>query len=224
MSTQANPTALSPRFAFARTVRRFAERAFSWLHRRLRRAGRLLVFAAPNIMGCCMIRDLHGARSRRSRPEGVGVRSASTGLTANRPFSVFSKIVDALIPVFGLALSAHLLTATALLLWLAAMAALAGQLASGRLKWAILICVAASSGAYGGLAAPIRRGLRDAAAVRRGRRAGGARGAARGTHSTRRCSFCSWPRCFIRSWRWRALGAVLCLFMCSKIAAGFILA
>ena len=46
-------------------------------------------------------------------------------------FSVFSKIVDALIPVFGLALSAQLLTVTALVLWLAAMAALAASSRAG---------------------------------------------------------------------------------------------
>ena len=83
-------------------------------------------------------------------PSGVGA-DYFYRLDGQSSFSVFSKIVDALIPVFGLALSAHLLTVTALVLWLAAMAALAAQLASGRLKWAILICVAAASGAYGGL-------------------------------------------------------------------------
>jgi MFS family permease len=83
-------------------------------------------------------------------PSGVGA-DYFYRLDGQSSFSVFSKIVDALIPVFGLALSAQLLTVTALVLWLAPMAALAAQFASGRLKWAILICVAAASGAYGGL-------------------------------------------------------------------------
>jgi hypothetical protein len=83
-------------------------------------------------------------------PQGVGA-DFFYRLDGQSSFSIFSKIVDALIPVFGLAHSAQLLTATALSLWLAALAALAGQLATGRLKWAIVICVAAASGAYGGL-------------------------------------------------------------------------
>ncbi len=83
-------------------------------------------------------------------PQGVGA-DFFYRLDGQSSFSIFSKIVDALIPVFGLAHSAVLLTATALFLWLAALAALAGQLAGGRLKWAIVICVAAASGAYGGL-------------------------------------------------------------------------
>jgi hypothetical protein len=83
-------------------------------------------------------------------PRGVGA-DYFYRLDGQSSFSVFSKIVDALIPAFGLAHSAQLLTVTALVLWLAALAALAAQLASGRLKWAILICVAVASGAYGGL-------------------------------------------------------------------------
>ena len=83
-------------------------------------------------------------------PQGVG-SDLFYRFDGQSSFSVFSKIVDVLIPVFGLAHSALLLSATSLLLWLAAMAALAGQLASGRLKWAILICVATSSGSYGAL-------------------------------------------------------------------------
>ncbi len=83
-------------------------------------------------------------------PHGVGT-DFFFRLDGQSSFSIFSKIVDALIPVFGLAHSAMLLTATALALWLAALAALAGQLTTGRLKWAILICVAVSSGAYGGM-------------------------------------------------------------------------
>jgi hypothetical protein len=82
-------------------------------------------------------------------PQGVGA-DFFYRLDGQSSFSIFSKIVDALIPVFGLANSAQLLTATALALWLAALAALAGQLAAGRQKWAILICVAVSGGAYGG--------------------------------------------------------------------------
>jgi len=83
-------------------------------------------------------------------PRGVG-SDFFYRLDGQSSFSIFSKIVDALIPVFGLAHSAMLLTVIALALWLAALAALSGQLASGRLKWAILICVAASSGAYGAM-------------------------------------------------------------------------
>jgi hypothetical protein len=86
-------------------------------------------------------------------PQGVGA-DFFYRLDGQSSFSIFSKIVDALIPFFGLAHSAQLLTATALILWLAALTALAGQLAAGRLKWAILICVAVSGAAYGGF--PLR--------------------------------------------------------------------
>ena len=83
-------------------------------------------------------------------PGGVGA-DFFFRLDGQSSFSVFSKIVDALLPIFGLAHSAMLLTVVGLAAWLAAMAALAGQLASGRLKWAILVCVAVSSGVYGGM-------------------------------------------------------------------------
>ena len=63
-------------------------------------------------------------------PQGVG-SDLFYRFDGQSSFSVFSKIVDVLIPVFGLAHSALLLSATSLLLWLAAMAALAGQLATG---------------------------------------------------------------------------------------------
>ena len=101
------------------------------------------------------IGPLHDSRIYMGRgladldPSGVGA-DYFYRLDGQSSFSVFSKIVDALIPVFGLAHSAQLLTVTALVLWLAAMAALAAQLAGGRLKWAILICVAVGNGAYGG--------------------------------------------------------------------------
>ena len=150
MSTQANPTALSPRspspglfgalpserslWPFVGSVALVA----LWF---LRRRYNGLLHNSMIYMGRGLA-DLD--------PSGVGA-DYFYRLDGQSSFSVFSKIVDALIPVFGLALSAQLLTVTALVLWLAAMAALAAQLASGRLKWAILICVAAASGAYGGL-------------------------------------------------------------------------
>ncbi len=64
-------------------------------------------------------------------------------------FSVFPRIVDALIPALGFANAAAVLTAIGLSLWLAALFVLAGRLAEGRGKWAIAVAVAASSGAYG---------------------------------------------------------------------------
>ncbi len=64
-------------------------------------------------------------------------------------FSIFSRIVDALIPILGLAQSATLLTAIGLALWFAGLRALVEQLAKGRLQWVILIAAAASRGSYG---------------------------------------------------------------------------
>ncbi|MGA8170389.1 MAG: hypothetical protein WB816_06110 [Methylocystis sp.] len=81
-------------------------------------------------------------------PQGVG-SDLFYRFDGQSSFSVFSKIVDALIPALGFANSALFLTVASLLLWLAALAALARQLATGRLKWGILICVAASTGSYG---------------------------------------------------------------------------
>jgi hypothetical protein len=147
-------------------------------------------------------------------PSGVGA-DYFYRLDGQSSFSVFSKIVDALIPVFGLALSAQLLTVTALVLWLAAMAALAAQLASGRLKWAILICVAAASGAYGGLPLQYAEAFATPrACCRRSRRC--SRDRVRSP-----CSFWASRRCFIPSWRWLALAPSTSICV-SKIAAGFI--
>ena len=69
--------------------------------------------------------------------------------------------------------------------------------------------------------AAIRRGLRDAAAFRRGGRAGGARGAARGIAPARRALFGPRGAVSSRSWRWRAR-ALFTSICVSKIAAGFI--
>jgi hypothetical protein len=150
MSTEANPTALTPRspspglFGALLNVRSLVSYVGAvalvalWF---LRRRYNGLLHDSMIYMGRGLA-DLD--------PSGVGA-DYFYRLDGQSSFSVFSKIVDALIPVFGLALSAQLLTVTALVLWLAAMAALAAQLASGRLKWAILICVVAASGAYGGL-------------------------------------------------------------------------
>lgn len=81
-------------------------------------------------------------------PEGVGA-DLFFRFDGQSSFSIFSKFVDALIPALGLAPSAMLLTAVGLALWFAAFAALAARLAEGRLRWAILIAVAASRGSYG---------------------------------------------------------------------------
>ena len=150
MSTEANPTALSPRSPSPGLLGALPSERSLWPFIGsvalvalwfLRRRYNGLLHDSMIYMGRGLA-DLD--------PSGVGA-DYFYRLDGQSSFSVFSKIVDALIPVFGLALSAQLLTVTALVLWLAAMAALAAQLASGRLRWAILICVAAASGAYGGL-------------------------------------------------------------------------
>jgi hypothetical protein len=82
-------------------------------------------------------------------PQGVGT-DLSFRYDGQSTFSIFSKIVDGLILVLGFGDAAFVLSVTGLALWLAALAALASQLAAGRQKWAILICVAAAGGDYGG--------------------------------------------------------------------------
>ncbi len=150
MSTQANPTASSPRFV--------SPGLFGALLNE--RSLGSIVGSVALVAFWFLRREYYGvwhdARIYMGRgladldPQGVG-SDLFYRFDGQSSFSVFSKIVDVLIPVFGLAHSALLLSATSLLLWLAAMAALAGQLATGRLKWAILICVATSSGSYGAL-------------------------------------------------------------------------
>jgi hypothetical protein len=81
-------------------------------------------------------------------PQGVGA-DLFFRFDAQSSFSVFSKIVDALIGLLGYGHAALLLTALALALWLAALGGLVARLARGRLYWATLIVVAASRGSYG---------------------------------------------------------------------------
>jgi len=81
-------------------------------------------------------------------PVGVGA-DLFFKYDAQSSFSVFSRIVDALIPLMGYGRAGLFLTVLALTLWLAALAGLTLRLASGRLAWAILVAVAASRGAYG---------------------------------------------------------------------------
>jgi len=82
-------------------------------------------------------------------PTGVGT-DISFRYDGQSSFSVFSRIVDALISALGFGDAAFALSLAALALWLVALAALAGALAPGRQRWAILICVAAGGGGYGG--------------------------------------------------------------------------
>lgn len=81
-------------------------------------------------------------------PAGVGA-DLFFKYDAQSSFSVFSRIVDALIPLMGYGRAGLFLTILALALWLAALAGLTLRLASGRLFWAILVAVAAARGSYG---------------------------------------------------------------------------
>ncbi len=82
-------------------------------------------------------------------PKGVGA-DLFFRFDGQSSFSVFSKIVDFLIPLLGYAESARLLTFTALAFWFAALALLVAQITEGRWRWALLFSVAAAGGGYGG--------------------------------------------------------------------------
>jgi hypothetical protein len=87
-------------------------------------------------------------------PDGVG-RDFMFRLDGQSKFSIFSKIVDALIPLLGLGSTATFLTLAGLALWLAAMTTLAHttmlahRVAGGRKVWALLLLVAWFDSSYG---------------------------------------------------------------------------
>lgn len=82
-------------------------------------------------------------------PAGVGADFMFAHDGQSR-FSVFSFIAERCITSLGAGGAAKLLAATGLASWFAALVALAGALAQGRAKWAIVICVAALGSSYGG--------------------------------------------------------------------------
>jgi len=63
-------------------------------------------------------------------------------------FSLFPRLVAALIPSMGVFGASALLTLVSQLLWLAALTAFTTSIAKGRAVWAVLICVAVSYGGY----------------------------------------------------------------------------
>ena len=216
MSTQANPTALSPRFVFARTVRRLAERAFLLALRRLRRAGRSSGFCGANIMVCCMIRCIYMGRGLADLdPNGVGAdyfyrldgQSFLQRLLEDR-----RRFDPGFRPgAFGASVDRDRASPLA--------GGDGGSRRTARER-------AAEMGDFDlrrrverrlwRASAAIRRGLRYAAAVRRGWRAGGARGAARGNASARDALFGLWPRCFIPIMALAGAGRCLRLFVSRK--------
>ena len=189
MSTQANPTASSPRSsrqdcsALCRTSVLLAPSLAPspWS---------LSGFCGANIMVL-----LHDARIYMGRgladldPHGVG---ADLLLSARRPIFVQRLFEDrrrsdpgVRSRAFGAFVERH-----RLLLWLAAMAALAATARERAAEVGDFDLRRHVERRLWRASAALRRGLRDAASVRRGRRAGGARGAARGNAFDSRCS--SW--------------------------------
>jgi len=81
-------------------------------------------------------------------PEGVG-RDIMFRFDGQSRFSVFSRLVDGLIPLLGLTGAAKALALSGCMLWFAAMAALASRLARGAHVFALLLLVACFDGSYG---------------------------------------------------------------------------
>lgn len=82
-------------------------------------------------------------------PEGVG-RDIMFRFDGQSKFSVFSLLVDRLIPLLGLAAAAKSLALAGCVLWFAAMTALASRLSSGGAVFALLLLVACFDSSYGG--------------------------------------------------------------------------
>ncbi|WP_400766282.1 hypothetical protein [Methylosinus sporium] len=82
-------------------------------------------------------------------PQGVG-RDIMFRYDGQSKFSVFSRLVDLLIPALGLATAAKALALTGCALWFAALAALASRLARGAALFALLLLAAAFDSSYGG--------------------------------------------------------------------------
>jgi hypothetical protein len=82
-------------------------------------------------------------------PDGVG-RDIMFRFDGQSRFSVFSRLVDGLIPALGLAAAAKSLAFAGCALWFAALAALASRLACASALWALLLLVACFDSAYGG--------------------------------------------------------------------------
>jgi hypothetical protein len=82
-------------------------------------------------------------------PQGVG-RDIMFRYDGQSKFSVFSRLVDLLIPALGLAAAAKALALSGCALWFAALAALAARLARGTALIALLLLVAAFDSSYGG--------------------------------------------------------------------------
>ncbi len=82
-------------------------------------------------------------------PDGVG-RDIMFRFDGQSQFSVFSRLVDGLIPALGLAAAAKSLAFAGCALWFAALAALASRLACASAVWALLLLVACFDSSYGG--------------------------------------------------------------------------
>ncbi|MBU3887430.1 hypothetical protein FM996_16240 [Methylosinus sporium] len=82
-------------------------------------------------------------------PQGVG-RDIMFRFDGQSKFSVFSRLVDFLIPVLGLAVAAKTLALAGCALWFAALAALASRLARGSALSALLLLAACFDSSYGG--------------------------------------------------------------------------
>ena len=104
-------------------------------------------------------------------PGGVG-RDAMFREDGQSAFSVYPLIVDGVLSHLGIAATGMTLAIVNLIAWIAALALLSRALTEGRLRWAILILVAAAPTSYGahgifGFAEPIAapRGLAEAAVL-----------------------------------------------------------
>jgi len=82
-------------------------------------------------------------------PRGVG-RDIMFRFDGQSKFSVFSRLVDFLIPLLGLAAAAKTLALAGCALWFVALAALASRIAQGGALWALLLLAACFDSSYGG--------------------------------------------------------------------------